>query len=150
MNTTLNVHHFLTAYFWCQRTNFYHPDTFWLNQGKFDKITFSISSDHYIIGVIEGATFTPGISVIVTINLTDTGKPYRLTAGQDYIAATMVYVPPSTYPPLLKYVNAVNLTQCGPGNITVMFSSASKEEMDDSNGSTVDEGRVPALILKPL
>ena len=70
-------------------------------------------------------------------------QPYRLTAGQDYIAATMVYVPPSTYPPLLKYVNAVNLTQCGPGNITVMFSSASKEEMDDSNGSTVDEGRVP-------
>lgn len=123
---------------------------------------------------MEGATFTPGISVIVTINVTDTlgnliatasrnhtfegveylnvffDQPYRLTAGQNYIAATMVYVPPSTYPPLLKYVNAVNLTQCGPGNMTVMFSSASKEEMDDSNGSTVDEGRVPALILKPM
>lgn len=120
---------------------------------------------------MEGATFTPGMSVIVTINLTDTqgnliatasrrhtfegveylnvffDRPYRLTAGQDYIAATMVYVPPSTYPPLLKYVDAVNLIQCGPGNMIVKFSSASKEEMDDSNGSTVDEGRVPALIL---
>lgn len=109
--------------------------------------------------------------MIVTISLTDTrgnliatasrnhtfegveylnvffDQPYRLKAGQDYIAATMVYVP---YSPLLKYVNAVNLTQCGPGNMTVIFSSASKQEMDDSNGSTVDEGRVPALILKPL
>ena len=108
--------------------------------------------------------------MIVTISLTDTrgnliatasrnhtfegveylnvffDQPYRLKAGQDYIAATMVSVPPSTYSPLLKYVNAVNLTQCGPGNMTVIFSSASKQEMDDSNGSTVDEGRVPAYL----
>ena len=98
-------------------------------------------------------------SLILTINLTDTqgnliatasrnhtfegveylnvffDQPYRLTAGQDYIAATMVYVPPATYPPFLKYVKAINLTQCGPGNTTVIFSSASKQETDDSNGS---------------
>lgn len=39
-------------------------------------------------------------------------------------------------------------TQCG--GMTVQFSSVSKVEMDDSNDSTVEKGRVPGLAFKPV
>ena len=146
----------------------------WLNNGKFDKIAFSISEDHYIVGVVVGPTFQADIPVTMTVKVTDIAgklivmasrdytfkgvelqtvlfdRANRITAGQQYIAATMVYALPSTYPSLLTFVRTVTSTQCGPVNMTVTFSNVPQAEMDDSNGSTVDEGRVPRLIFKPL
>ena len=75
-------------------------------------------------------------------------QPYRLTAGQIYIASTRVHIPPGNYPPLVTFIEGTNSTQCG--GITVIFANVSQAEMDDSNGSTVEKRRIPQLLFKPL
>lgn len=79
-------------------------------------------------------------------------KPYRIIAGQRYIAATQVQEPPSYNPPYITFEDFVTSIQCGPtGNkVTVTFSNVPQAEMDDSNGSTVGKGQVPDLLFKPL
>lgn len=136
-------------------------------------MAFSVSADHYLVGIIAGSTIQQNINVQITVKLTDISgnliasasgnhafttsgvyvyfdRPYRITAGQRYIAATLVYTPPSTYPPLIHFVNIVTSTQCGPRVMTVTFSNVPQAEMDDSNGSTVEKGRVSSLVFKPL
>lgn len=148
---------------------------YWPNTGKFDKIAFTISTDHYIVGIVAGSPIQWNMNVYVSVKLTDIAgnsiatasithafktslvyvffdRPYRITAGQQYIAATRVYIPPSSYPPLITYVKTVTSTQCGPSGhmMTVTFSNVPPAEMDDSNGSTVEKGRATKLVFKPL
>lgn len=106
----------LIAYFRCGRaTKYTKSQPYWPNTGKFDKVAFSISVDHYVIGMTVGSTIQSNVTVQISIKLTDTvenliankssqyaftisnfvvlffDRPYRITAGQQYIAATLVY-----------------------------------------------------------
>ena len=160
----------------CARSYTYtKSQPYWPNTGKFDKIAFTISADHYIIGITAGSPIQWYKNVYVTVKLTDIegnliadasvyhafktsfvhvffDRPYRIIAGQQYIAATRVYIPPSTYPPLITYIKTVTSRQCGPSGdtMTVTFSNVPQDEMDDSNGSTVEKGRATKVIFKPL
>ena len=168
----LNLFYTSTGDFKCERGAYDIYGQSWPNTGKFDKIAFSVSDDVYIIGIIVAST-VDFINVQITAKLTDIAgnvlattstygaflsaglymffdQPYRITAGQQYIAATQVYDPPSSYPSLIQVTNTVSSTQCGPNAMTVTFSTVPQAQLDDSNGSTVNKGRVPKLVFKPL
>ncbi|XP_022808679.1 neurogenic locus notch homolog protein 1-like [Stylophora pistillata] len=154
----------------CWRSTVSNNYPTWPVTGKFDKIAFSLSADHYVLGIRVGSTSPERVDVTVTVKITHsdgcvivtktishrfpdwTSDPVffdqavLLTAGQQYIAASHVAAPNYNYFSLRKYKEGASSVQCG--GITVTFSKVSPAEFADSNGSNVLEGRVPALILR--
>ena len=157
-----------SAPFNCWRSTISSDYQSWPITDKFDKIAFTLSADHYVLGVRVGSTFPERVDVTVTIKITHsdgvlivtktvqrrfpdwTSDPIYfdqavlLSGGQQYIAASLVEAP--YYVSLRKYEEGESTVQCS--GLIVTFSTVSYAEFADSNGSNVLEGRVPALILR--
>ena len=158
--------------FSCLRLPTYSFDPpYWPNTGKFDKIAFSLSADHKLLGISVGSTAQQGIPVTLTIKVTNISgvviasktmqhtfsqglpdhpvffdQPILLTAGQQYIAASLVEE--ASMPELARSFDGSAIRACNP-HLTVTFSIVPTEEMTDSNGSTVQEGQIIFLYFKP-
>ena len=162
-----------TGAFSCLRFRSYSFDPpYWPNNGKFDKIAFSLSADHQLLGIAVGSTVQQGISVQLTIKVTNISggviasktiqhtfsqglpvhpvffdQPILLTAGERYIAASRVEEATSM-PDLVRSSQGSAIKVCN-FQLTVTFSEVPPDEMADSNQSTVQEGRVVFLYFKP-
>lgn len=144
---------------------------YWPNTGKFDKISFSLSADHKLLGFSVGSTAQQGIPVTLTIKVSNISggviasktkqhtfrygipdypvffdQPILLAAGQQYIAASLVEA--ASMPELARSFDGSAIKVCN-SYLTVTFSNVPAEEMADSNGSTVEEGQIIFLYFKP-
>ncbi|XP_020628365.1 uncharacterized protein LOC110065552 [Orbicella faveolata] len=142
------------------------------NTGKFDKIAFSLSANHKLLGIAVGSTAQQGIPVTLTIKVSNISgvaiaskttqhtfrhgipdypvyfdQPILLTAGQQYIAASLVEAE-ANMSELARSFDGSAIRFCNP-HLTVTFSNVPAEEMADSNGSTVQEGQIIFLYFKP-
>ncbi|XP_078360937.1 uncharacterized protein LOC144645292 [Oculina patagonica] len=157
--------------FYCQRLPSYFPDgPYWPNSGKFDKIAFSLSADHNLLGISIGQTVQLGLPVNLTIKVTDISggiiasktiqhtfnsvlttvyfdHPILLTAGQQYIAASLVEEATSL-PEMIKFGGGSEILTCGNPLLTITFADAPSGEWEDSNKSTVQEGQILYLDFK--
>lgn len=159
--------------FFCLRLFKYSFDPpYWPNTGKFDKIAFSLSVDHKLLGISVGSTAQQGIPVTLTIKVTNISggviaskstqhtfgqqipdhpvyfdQPILLTAGQQYIAASLVEG--ASMPELVRIFDGSAIGACNNPHLTITFSNVSTEEMVDSNGSTVQEGQIIFMFFKP-
>ena len=145
---------------------------YWPNTGKFDKIAFSLSADHKLLGISVGSTAQQGIALTLTIKVSNISgnviaskttqhtfgqeipiypvlfdQPILLTAGQQYIAASLVEAKASM-PELVRSFDGSAIKFCNP-HLTVTFANVPTEEMADSNGSTVQEGQIVFFYFKP-
>ena len=145
---------------------------FWANTGKFDKIAFSLSTKHHILGISVTNTVQLNIPVQLTIKLTDLSgtviasktkshtftdgpidyaaffdQPILLTAGQRYIAATLVEGE-GMLPEMIYSKNGKEVKICNP-HLTITFSNVPPGEFADSNQSTVQKGQISFLYFKP-
>ncbi|KAL9981343.1 hypothetical protein ACROYT_G010034 [Oculina patagonica] len=159
-------------FFYCRRLPlFYSNGPYWPNSGKFDKIAFSLSADHYLLGIMIASPVQQGILVQLTIKLTDISggviasktvphisnsllntvvyfdEPILLTAGQQYIAASLVEAA-SSFPEMYKSHGGSETITCGNPQLTITFANVPPGEMEDSNGSTVQEGQITFLDFK--
>ncbi len=163
---------FFIEFFYCRRLPlFYSNGPYWPNSGKFDKIAFSLSADHYLLGIMIASPVQQGILVQLTIKLTDISgfviasktvphisnsllntvvyfdEPILLTAGQQYIAASLVEAA-SSFPEMYKSHGGSETITCGNPQLTITFANVPPGEMEDSNGSTVQEGQITFLDFK--
>lgn len=74
-------------------------------------------------------------------------QPILLTAGQQYIAASLVEG--ASMPELVRIFDGSAIGTCNNPHLTITFSNVSTEEMVDSNGSTVQEGQIIFMFFKP-
>lgn len=163
---------FFAGSFFCLRLPTYSFDPpHWPNTGKFDKIAFSLSADHKLLGISVGSTAQQGIPVTLTIKVSNISgdviaskttqhifrygipnypvyfdQPILLTANEQYIAASLVEG--ANIPELARNYDGSAIRFCNP-HLTVTFSDVPTEEMADSNGSTVQEGQIIFLYFKP-
>ena len=145
---------------------------YWANTGKFDKIAFSLSTNHHILGISVTNTVQLNIPVHLTIKLTDLSgtviasktkshtftdgpidypvffdQPILLTAGQQYIAAALVEGE-GMLPEMIYSEDGKEVTICNP-HLNITFSNVPPGEFADSNNSTVEKGQISLLYVKP-
>ena len=148
----------------------FHPPH-WPNTGKFDKIAFSLSAEHKLLGIAVGSTAQQGIPVTLTIKVSNISggviaskttqhtfgqgipahavffdQPLLLVADKQYTAASLVKG--ANMPELARVFDGSPIRVCNP-QLTVTFSNVPTKEMADSNGSTVQEGQTIFLYFKP-